>query len=200
MNNIKKLLILCFVGVLLIGCSLNSNEIVEDNSVQNKDGVTSDKGSNIEEKNDVKKKDERKTSDIESVDDLKRTDNFRNHALAHIFEGEINGRGQAVGFHYEGLPTAKGEVVEKSRTPKNKVGVYEAKVVVSNVNKQSNQGKSSFFPNDLDAQKVVDEINKAYELKEHVTGNTYEGLSDQGIVIRMYLDNNNKIISAFPVY
>ena len=31
-------------------------------------------------------------------------------------------------------------------------------------------------------------------------GNIYEGESESGIVIQMFLDSNEKIISAFPIY
>lgn len=175
MKEIKKLVLFCLLVILLVGCGNTFNETTENYSSQ-------------------------KNNEIESVDDLKQTENFRKHALAHIFEGEINRKGQAVGFHYEGFPTAKGKVINDSRTKENKVGVYEARVEISDIEKLSNQGKSSFFPNEFDAQKIVEEINIAYELKEHITGNTYEGLSNEEIVIRMYLDDRNKIISAYPIY
>ncbi len=134
------------------------------------------------------------------MDELTDVSYFRSGALAHILEGELNRKGQAVGFHYEGFPTAKGEVVEGTKTDTDEHGVYEAKVVVEEVAKQSNGGRSSFFPEDWTAQDVVDAINEAYETKELLTGNTYAGITEEGIVVHMYLDDQEKIISAFPVY
>lgn len=134
------------------------------------------------------------------INELVEIENFKTHALEHILEGEINRKGQAVGFHYDHLESKKGEIIEGSKTNENEHGVYEAKVKVEDVNKTSNQGKSSFFPDAWDTQDVVDAINEAYRNKSHINGNTYEGLTDEGIVIRMYLDQSDKIISAFPVY
>ncbi len=68
------------------------------------------------------------------------------------------------------------------------------------VEKTSNEGNSTFFPDDWDTQEVVDAINEAYENRIFITGNTYEGLTDEGMMIRMYLNDQNKIISAFPIY
>lgn len=135
-----------------------------------------------------------------SIYDLENTDIFRNGALAHILEGELNGRGQAVGFHYDGLESKKGKIIEGTETSPNEFGVYEAKVEVSGVEKTSNAGRSTFFPIEWTAQQVVDSINDAYGVKEFKNGNTYEGLTSEGQVIRMYLDQNKLIISAFPVY
>src|SRR5699024_4377995 len=137
---------------------------------------------------------------ITSISDLENTDYFREGALEHILEGELNGRGQAVGFHYDGLASKKGEIIQGTRTDENEHGVFEAEVSVEGVKKESNRGRSSFFPDDWSAQDVIDSINEAYDSKEFLTGNTYEGLTDTGVVIRMYLDNKDKIISAFPVY
>lgn len=137
-------------------------------------------------------------SDVTPIHELTETDNFRPEALEHILKGEINRNGQAVGYHYEGLPDAEGEVIKGSESPTNENGVYEAKVKVNDTEKESNQGKSTFFPEGWDTQDVVDAINEAYDHRTHTNGNTYEGLTEEGIVVRMYLDDDQKIISAFP--
>ncbi len=140
------------------------------------------------------------TDQIVSLDELDNTAHFRSGALAHILEGELNRQGQAVGYHYEGLPSKKGVAIVGTRTNPNEHGVYEAKVIIAGVEKKSNGGRSSFFPIEWSAQDVVDAINEAYENKSIITGNTYAGLANDGIEIRMYLDGQEKIISAFPVY
>lgn len=137
--------------------------------------------------------------ELVEIAELIETENFKQGALEHILEGELNRKGDAVGFHYEGLPTAKGSVIEGTRTNPDKYGVYEAEVEVEGKKKRGNQGISSFFPLHWTAQDVVDAINEAYETKQFVTGNTYEGLTEEGVTIHMYLDQNDKIISAFPV-
>lgn len=138
--------------------------------------------------------------EIIEIDQLENVDNFREGALTHIFEGELNRKGHAVGYHYEGLPDTPGSVIEGTRTDPDSNGVYEAEVEVSGVKKSGNQGISSFFPLHWTSQEVVDAINEAYETKELLTGNTYEGISEEGITIHMYLDDNEKIISAFPIF
>ena len=138
---------------------------------------------------------------VNSIEDLKNTENFKEGALEHILEGEINSKGQAVGYHYENMPGSKGSVREGSRSEENEYGVYTAKVSVDGVKKTSNGGKSSFFPLDWDPQQVVDAINEAYEEKVFKTGNTYYGYSKEGVKINMYIDEStDKIISAFPEY
>lgn len=135
-----------------------------------------------------------------TIDQLERTDYFRKGAIAHILEGELNSRGQAVGYHYDRLPSKKGEIIPGTKTEENEFGVYEAEVIVQGVKKESNSGRSSFFPDHWNAQEVIDAINEAYESKQFLHGNTYEGMTEEGIIIRMYLDNSEKIISAFPLY
>jgi len=138
--------------------------------------------------------------EVTDINDLDQIEHFRSGALEHILEGELNKNGQAVGYHYDQLPTKKGEIIEGTETKPNEVGIYEAEVIVSDVKKTSNGGKSTFFPDEWDSQDVVDAINEAYEAKTFINGNTFEGLTSDGVVIRMYLDNNEQIISAFPVY
>lgn len=144
--------------------------------------------------------DEQSSNAVTPLEELIDTDHFIKNALPHILEGELNRKGQAVGFHYAELPTRKGEIIENTKTEEDDHGVYEAKVSVSEVEKTSNKGSSTFFPDSWDSQDVVDAINEAYETKDFISGNTYEGLSEEGIIIRMYLDQSDKIISAFPVY
>jgi|SRR5690625_157266 len=137
---------------------------------------------------------------VTHIVDLVEIENFRSGALEHILEGEINHQGQAVGYHYDRLPTKKGEIISGSQTEPNDHGVYEAKVSVNDIEKTANAGLSTFFPDEWDTQDVVDAINEAYDTKTFISGNTYEGLTDEGIIIRMYLDDKEKIISAFPIY
>ncbi|MHC1748083.1 MAG: EndoU domain-containing protein [Cellulosilyticaceae bacterium] len=139
------------------------------------------------------------TSYVKSIADLKNTENFRDTALNHILEGEINRSGMAVGYHYEKFPTAKGKILQETKSLPNDFGVYTGKVEVAGVRKSA---KSSFFPEEWSAQEVVDSINEAFSNKEFVQGtkNTFIGESNNGIQIKMYIDNDGNIISAFPVY
>ena len=48
-------------------------------------------------------------------------------------------------------------------------------------------------------QEIIDEINRAYEVKEKLDSNIYIGKSTKGTIC-MCLDGNNKIELAFPVH
>src|SRR5699024_5328458 len=96
-----------------------------------------------------------------TLEDLSETGHFRQGALEHIFVGELNRHGDAVGFHYDGFPGHKGHIITGTKTNPDEHGIYVAKVKVDDVPKSSNSGKSSFFPDELSAQDVVDAINEA---------------------------------------
>ncbi|EOH96619.1 hypothetical protein UAY_02987 [Enterococcus moraviensis ATCC BAA-383] len=133
------------------------------------------------------------------LSDLKNTSNFQNeNALAHIFQGNLNRRGSAGGYHSEFIPNTPGRIVPGTKTPPKVSGVYTGQVTVNGVPKTGNQGVSSFFPEHWDPQFVVNTINGAYENRTLVKGNTYNG-SYNGITVQMYIDSNGKIISAFPL-
>src|SRR5690625_7247395 len=48
------------------------------------------------------------------LEELEEIANFHDGALEHILEGELSGSGKAVGFHYDGLPTKKGEEIGRA--------------------------------------------------------------------------------------
>ncbi len=134
-----------------------------------------------------------------SLSDLDNTSNFAPNALKHIFEGDLRG-GRAGGYHYEGMPDTPGSTIPGTETPPNAAGVYQAQVSVNGVPKVTNGGYSTFFPEWMSPQGVIDAINEAYAGRTFVTGNTYNGPTSAGFNITMYLNRMNRIISAFPDY
>ena len=136
---------------------------------------------------------------IKSIDDLKNIDNFQNKGvLEHIFKGNINKRGNATGYHYEGYEDALGKVVSGTRSKVDDLGVYRAKVEVDGITKV---GYSTFFPENMTPQEIVDLINEAYDNCEIILGtDKYAGLASNGLEIHMYLDDAGKITTAFPIY
>lgn len=134
---------------------------------------------------------------VTDVTQLRRTDYFLPSALVHIFQGDINRHGKAGGYHYEGFPEAKGQVVAKSKTKPDAHGVYRAKVTIDGVSKQA---QSTFFPQEWTPQQVVDAINEAYEKRVHQSGNVYQATIDNGVTIQLYVTEDGAIISAFPLY
>lgn len=136
---------------------------------------------------------------ITSIDDLVDTENFTDTALNHIFEGEINKNGKASGYHVENFPNTRGSIIPGTKTEANELGFYEGKVMVDGVEKTAYGGISTFFPVNWGYQKIVDVINEAYENRKHLQRNEYFFDFPEGYEIHMYLNSNNKIISAFPV-
>ena len=124
---------------------------------------------------------------------------FTRTALEHIFVGSVNSRGAASGYHSEAYPEALGEVIGGTRSKPDADGVYEAKVRVDGIDKAGNRGYSTFFPVDMTVEQVVQAIREAYETRNPVTGNTWRGEGGD-LSILMYLDDKDRIISAFPEY
>lgn len=62
-------------------------------------------------------------------------------------------------------------------------------------------GFSTFFPKHWTPQKVVDSINEAYANKVLQPGseNVYVGISSDGVKIKMRLNADGKIATAFPM-
>ena len=95
-----------------------------------------------------------------------------------------------------------GSIIEGTKSSVlNDAGVYEAKVEVNGTLKKANGGKSTFFPDLMSPQEVVDAINEAYNNKIYQEGSrgVYVGESKGGIKIRMILTDNGKIITAYPI-
>ena len=132
---------------------------------------------------------------------LQHTENFTEKSLIHIFEGDINRKGRAGGYHYDMVEGTSGSIIEGTKSPAlNDAGVYEAKVKVNGTLKKANGGKSTFFPDHMSPQEVVDTINEAYSNKVLSNGNEYIGKSSNGLKIGMYIrKSDGKIISAFPM-
>ena len=142
-----------------------------------------------------------KMYNLDDLANLKHTENLTEKSMSHIFEGDINRKGRAGGYHYDMVEGTSGSIIEGTKSPAlNDAGVYEAKVEVNGILKKANGGKSTFFPDHMSPQEVVDTINEAYETRVFDTNsrNKYEGISKNGMKITMYLDSEKKIISAFP--
>lgn len=137
---------------------------------------------------------------MRDVKNLKHTENFARGALEHIFDGTINKKGKATGYHYNGVRGSKGKIIEGTRGKTDKNGVFTGKVEVSGVQKN---GFSSFYPETWSPQEVVDAINRAYKDAmsdpKNPRGTLWIG-HDGKIEIDMYLTDDKKIITAYPIY
>lgn len=133
---------------------------------------------------------------------LQHTDHMGPNMIEHIFIGEINRRGKAVGYHYEGIAERRGRVISARSAP-DASGVYTAQVQVDNVQKRTNGGYSTFFPRDMSPQDVADCIHGAFTNKRHIIDNLYEGEVTRGdgsrLIIQMRIDSG-KITTAYPIF
>ena len=134
------------------------------------------------------------------ISNLKDVDYFAKGTLEHIFDGTINKKGNATGYHYTMVLDSKGKIIEGTRSEEDENGVFTGKVEVDGVKKN---GFSSFYPEAWTPQQVVDAINAAYDEAVENPDNPKNSLwiGHYGdIEIDMYLDSNRKITTAYPVY
>ena len=118
--------------------------------------------------------------------------------LEHIFHGEINASGRAVGFHHEGSigNFGKARITAITDAP-NAQGVYRGSVEIFDKTRGTWVAKgplSSFFPKSWSRSKVLEEIRGAYKNKHLIDGKRWEGISPSGVRIGGYLDNSGGIM------
>ena len=153
-----------------------------------------------DKKDDAKKADKKSSYTMSDVKKLKDTGNFSRHGLEHIFDGTVNKKGKATGYHYSRVEDSKGRILDGTRSKKDANGVFTAKVEVDGVKKD---GFSSFYPEDWSPQDVVDAINAAYKDAmndpKNPRGSLWIGHAGK-LEIDMYLDDNRKILTAYPIH
>ncbi|MEC1612878.1 T7SS effector LXG polymorphic toxin [Bacillus mojavensis] len=115
--------------------------------------------------------------------------------MKHIYHGEINKRGKAVGYHHESM--MGGKIIPGTEKKPDKNGVYMAKVEVDGVKKIAD---SSFFPKEWNRADVIKAIDEAYQTKKQIGSNKFRGISASGIKIEMYLNKDGTIATAYPLY
>ena len=57
-----------------------------------------------------------KTYTMADVDKLTGTSNFAKNTLNHIFNGNINSKGKATGYHYNNISDSKGSIIEGTQS------------------------------------------------------------------------------------
>lgn len=120
--------------------------------------------------------------------------------LAHIFHGEINRKGKPVGYHSR--PNGQdpsGARVVRIRSGPNRVGVYTATIEIRD-GSQWKEKFSSFFPDAMSQQEVVDAILNAYRQSRDKNTQPWRGPTGQGFDIQGYTLSRGDINTAFPVF
>ncbi len=120
--------------------------------------------------------------------------------LHHVFEGEINRKGKPVGYHSRpGGQDPEGAKLVKMRDKPNKAGVYTAIIAVRDQGDWKEKF-SSFFPDDMSQQEVVDAVLNAYRKSSDKKKQPWQGPSGLGFDIQGYTLSKGDINTAFPVY
>jgi len=120
--------------------------------------------------------------------------------LWHIFDGEINRKGKPVGFHSRpnGQDPANARI-KSIRSKPNSKGVYTANIEIRDGNQW--KGKfSSFFPDNMSRQQVVDAVMHAYKNSKAPSKQPWSGPSGKGFQIQGYTTSRGGINTAFPIY
>ena len=118
----------------------------------------------------------------------------------HIFAGEINRSGKPVGFHSRpGGQDPAGARIKSVRDHPNKAGVYTAAIEIRD-GQQWKEKFSSFFPDSLSRNEVLQAVLNAYENSANPNAQPFEGPSGLGFSVQGYTSSRGGINTAFPIY
>ncbi len=128
--------------------------------------------------------------------------NWEEGAVQHMITGEVNKRGKVVGLHSVPEEASPARIIEGTKTVPDKNGVFQAQVELYGMPKSNNGGVTTLFPEHWSHERKIYEVNSAYMNKKYIPeDDIYEGISDSGVTIRMYInEESGKIKSPFPVY
>jgi hypothetical protein len=120
--------------------------------------------------------------------------------LRHIFHGEINRKGKPVGYHSRpgGRDSPDARLI-RIRSAANRVGVYTATIAIRD-GSQWKEKFSSFFPDSMSRQEVIDAILSAHRQSRDKTKQPWRGPSGHGFDIQGYTLSRGDINTAFPVF
>ena len=194
--------LLAAIAAVSVGCDAPKLEVssVQGESYDFSSSAQSSKASADKKSSAQSSQADAKTYTMADIKKLKNTEHFAKNTLEHIFDGTINGKGKATGYHYSMIADSKGKIIDGTRSNTDKNGVFTAKVEVSGKKKN---GFSSFYPESWSPQQVVDAINTAYDDALNDSGNPQGSLwvgYSGDIEIDMYLNSNKQITTAYPVY
>ena len=194
--------LLAAIAAVSVGCDATKLEVssVQGESYDFSSSVQSSKAPADKKSSAQSSQTDAKTYTMADIKKLKNTEHFAKNTLEHIFDGTINGKGKATGYHYSMIADSKGKIIDGTRSKTDKNGVFTAKVEVKGKKKN---GFSSFYPESWSPQQVVDAINTAYDDALNDSGNPQGSLwvgYSGDIEIDMYLNSNKQITTAYPVY
>ena len=118
----------------------------------------------------------------------------------HVFAGEINRRGKPVGYHSRpGGRDAPNARIKSIKSKPNRHGIYTADIEIRDGNQW--KGKfSSFFPDSMSEDEVVEAILNAYNNSDDPNRQPWSGPSGHGFQIQGYTTSRGGINTAFPIF
>jgi len=120
--------------------------------------------------------------------------------LWHVFDGEINRSGKPTGYHSRpGGNDAANARVKSVRDQPNKAGVYTAVVEVRDGNQWKSKN-SSFFPDSMSRDDVIDVIVHAFNNSNNQKKQPWSGPSGLGFTVQGYTTSRGGINTAYPIY
>jgi Bacterial EndoU nuclease len=122
--------------------------------------------------------------------------------LAHIDYGEINGRGEAVGYHHRlnGVDPP-GARVQRIVQPPDASGIYRARVTLRDpptgawIDKKA---PSTFFPDWMSDDQVIEAVLAAFQAGRWRGDGQFIGASGRGFAIEGWYQNA-RINAAYPL-
>lgn len=122
--------------------------------------------------------------------------------LVHIESGEINRRGEAVGYHHRpnGLDPPGARVLRIAQPP-NGNGIYRARVALRDSATYTwvqKKAASTFFPDAMSPQEVVEAILMAFHHGQAGGGGQFIGPSGAGFAIEGWYQKG-RINAAYPL-
>lgn len=199
-KNIIKVLIfsvICILGIgkIFIETSGKPKKNIEANIVSEQ-AVSGDSAETRS-----KKRGNKKQSGNQNQSGKKSGNRKYNIDYDHIIGGDENSSGKVTGGH----TLLRGDVRIVKRIGKPSAsGVYRATVQIRKKDgtwqtKTSNGGVNTMFPESWDENRVIDEINSAWENRKDLRGkdsNMWQGKSRSGVIIRGY---KSPRITAYPI-
>lgn len=120
--------------------------------------------------------------------------------LTHLFCGEVNRAGKAVGYHATLGDRSEGEArIERLLLPRDRHGVYAALVCRDDAPEQACK-RSTLFPDELSQAQVLAVVLQAYEQREWLDRRgKWCGPSDLGYAVEGWLlPDREAINTAWP--
>jgi filamentous hemagglutinin len=122
--------------------------------------------------------------------------------LAHIDYGDVNGRGEAVGYHHRANGVdPPGARVRRIVQPPDAAGVYRALVTLRDSTTGAwidKKAPSTFFPDAMGDDEVVGAVLAAFRAGRSSGSGRFVGASGRGFAIEGWYQNG-RINSAYPL-